>query len=123
MVYFLQETLRIPWMQDFRLDGGEYVIQYVPEKGDAIVMDSQMSCHYKFGIISCNSDGAALHIQPSAAGPDRFQVFTTTSIHINALVGGGGSWKGARHSTTNSTPSMTGEDRPLAGRHSGIAER
>ena len=94
VVYFLQETLRIPWMQDFRLDGGEYVIQYVPEKGDAIVMDSQMSCHYKFGIISCNSDGAALHIQPSAAGPDRFQVFTTTSIHINALVGGGGSWKG-----------------------------
>jgi hypothetical protein len=94
VVYFLNETLRIPWMQDFRLDGGEYVIQYNPKQGDAIVMDSQMSCHYKFGIISSNSEGAVLRIQPAAVGPDRFQVFTTTNIHINALVGGGGSWMG-----------------------------
>jgi len=94
VVYCLHTTLRIPWMQDFRLDGGEYVIQYLPKQGDAICMDSQMSCNYKFGIISSNSDGAALRIQPAAIGPDRFQVFTTTAIHINALVGGGGSWKG-----------------------------
>jgi len=94
VVYFLHETLRIPWMQDFRLDGGEYVIQYTPTQGDAIVMDSQMSCHYKFGILASNADAAVLRLQPTSVGPDRFQVFTTTNIHINALVGGGGSWMG-----------------------------
>jgi len=94
VVYFLHETLQIPWMQDFRLDGGEYVIQYTPRHGDAIVMDSQMSCHYKFGILASNSDAAVLRLQPASVGPDRFQVFTTTNIHINALVGGGGSWMG-----------------------------
>lgn len=96
VVYFLDTTLRIPWMQDFQLDGGEYVIQYRPQQGDAIVMDSQMSCHYKFGIVSSNSVGAVLRIQPAAIGPDRFQVVTTTVIHINALVGGGGAWKGGK---------------------------
>jgi len=96
VVYFLDTTLRIPWLQDFRLDGGEYVIQYRPSQGDAIVMDSQMSCHYKFGIISSNSAGAVLRIQPAAIGPDRFQVVTTTTIHVNALVGGGGAWKGGK---------------------------
>jgi hypothetical protein len=96
VVYFLDETLRIPWMQDFQLGGGEYVIQYRPQKGDAIVIDSQMSCHYKFGIISSSSNGAVLRIQPAAIGPDQFQVFTTTFIHINALVGGGGAWKGGK---------------------------
>ncbi|MEZ6047563.1 MAG: hypothetical protein R3C11_18675 [Planctomycetaceae bacterium] len=88
------ETLRIPWMQDFRIDGGEYVIQYRPETGDAITIDSAMSCHYKFGIISSNSNGAVMKIQPASEGPDRFHVFTTTTIHINALVGGGGAWLG-----------------------------
>ncbi len=96
VVYYLDVTLRIPWMQDFQLDGGEYVIQYRPREGDAVVMDSQMSCHYKFGIISSNSAGAVLRIQPTAIGPDRFQVVTTTNIHINALVGGGGAWKGGK---------------------------
>lgn len=94
VVYFLHETLQIPWMQDFRLDGGEYVIQYTPRHGDAIVMDSQMSCHYKFGILASNSDAAVLRLQPASVGPDQFQVFTTTNIHINAVVGGGGSWMG-----------------------------
>ncbi|MCA9040514.1 MAG: hypothetical protein KDA65_09230 [Planctomycetaceae bacterium] len=94
VVYFLDETLRIPWMQDFRIDGGEYVIQYRPTHGDAITIDSAMSCNYKFGIISSNSDGPVFRIKPASEGPDRFQVFTTTQIHINALVGGGGAWLG-----------------------------
>ena len=96
VVYFLNETLRIPWMQDFRLDGGEYVIHYRKSSGDAIVIDSQMSCHLKFGLVASNADGAVIRIRPRSKGPDRFSVFTATVLHVNALVGGGGAWKGGK---------------------------
>ncbi|MAT13778.1 MAG: hypothetical protein CMJ46_00730 [Planctomyces sp.] len=94
VLYFLDETLRIPWMQDFRIDGGEYVIHYRPPSGDAVVIDSAMSCNYKFGIIASNSNGSVLRIQPTTEGPDRFKVFCCTMIQVNALVGGGGAWMG-----------------------------
>lgn len=94
VVYFLDQTLQIPWMQNFRLDGGHYVIQYNPKVGDAIVMDSQMSCSYRFGLIVSNGDGAVLRVKPTTAGPDRFQVVTSTELIVNALVGGGGAWPG-----------------------------
>jgi hypothetical protein len=94
VVYFLHETLRIPWMQDFRLDGGHYVIQYTPKKGDAVVINSQMSCAYRFGLIVSNGDGAVVRLQPQSIGPDRFRVITSTEFIFNALVGGGGAWPG-----------------------------
>lgn len=91
-VYTLEETLRIPWMQDFRCDGGEAVLQYTRPTGDAIVMDSQMSCVYKFGLIVLQegkADGACLRIKPITAGPDRLVGVVTCRIAVNALVGGG----------------------------------
>jgi len=94
VVYVLHETLRIPWMQDFHCDGGHCVIQYVPTSGDAVVMDSQMSCFYRFGLIVSNADGAVLRLAPTTPGPDNFTVLTTTELHVNALVGGGGAWPG-----------------------------
>jgi hypothetical protein len=94
VVYGLDETLRIPWMQDFRLDGGHYVLNYNPKKGDAVVIDSQMSCSYRFGLVVSNSDGAVVRIGPSSAGPDRFRVVTSTEFVFNAIVGGGGAWPG-----------------------------
>lgn len=93
-VYNLAETLRIPWMQDFHCDGGHAVIQYNPRDGDAVVIDSQMSCYFRFGLIVSNSDGAVVRLAPTSAGPDRFRVITTTEFHFNALVGGGGAWPG-----------------------------
>src|SRR4030067_2671112 len=34
VAYRLDETLHVPWMQQFRLDGGEYQIHYTPREGD-----------------------------------------------------------------------------------------
>jgi hypothetical protein len=92
VVYFLHETLHIPWLQDFHCDGGHYVIQYTPKKGDAVVFDSQMSCYFRFGLIASNGDGAVVRMRPDTAGPDRFKVITTSEFYFNGLVGGGGAW-------------------------------
>ncbi len=94
VVYVLNETLRIPWMQDFRLDSGHCVIHYAPVTGDAVVFDSQMSCAYRFGLIVSMADGAVVRLAPTTAGPDRFRVITSSEFHFNALVGGGGAWPG-----------------------------
>lgn len=94
VVYHLHETLRVPWMQNFRLDSGHCVLNYTRTSGDAVVFDSQMSCAYRFGIIVSLSDGAVVRLQPVTAGPDRFKVITSTEFVFNALVGGGGAWPG-----------------------------
>ncbi|MFV2070375.1 MAG: hypothetical protein ACC645_25700, partial [Pirellulales bacterium] len=101
VVYLLHETLRIPWMQDFRLDSGHCVIHYARPRGDAVVFDSQMSASYRFGLIVSVSDGAVVRLKPTTAGPDRFRVITATDFHFNALVGGGGAWPGGQpHQST-----------------------
>jgi len=94
IVYVLHETLHVPWMQDFRLESGHAVIHYAQRSGDAVVIDSQMSCAYRFGLIVSVSNGAVVRLSPTTAGPDRFKVITSTDFHFNALVGGGGAWPG-----------------------------
>ncbi len=94
VVYNLHETLRVPWMQDFRLDSGHCVLNHTPKTGDAVVFDSQMSCSYRLGLIVSQSDGAVVRLRPETAGPDRFKVITSTELVFNALVGGGGAWPG-----------------------------
>ena len=94
VVYNLHETLRVPWMQNFRLDSGHCVLNYTPRTGDAVVFDSQMSCAYRLGLIVSMSDGAVVRMRPTTAGPDRFKVITSTEFVFNALVGGGGAWPG-----------------------------
>jgi hypothetical protein len=89
VVYHIQETIRIPWFQDFRLDGGEYVINLDKNTGDAIVIDSQMSCRFKFGLIVAPTDGAVVRIKPETKGPDDFIVTTASTFEFNAIVGGG----------------------------------
>ncbi len=88
-VYFIQETLRVPWFQDFRLDGGEYVIQYTPTSGDAVVFDSLMSCRIKLGLVVAQTDGAVIRFKPETKGPDNFSVITASVFEFNAAVGGG----------------------------------
>ena len=94
VVYVLHETLRVPWMQDFRLESGHCVIHHAARSGDAVVFDSQMSCAYRWGLIVTVSEGAVVRLAPTTAGPDRFRVITSTDFHFNALVGGGGAWPG-----------------------------
>jgi hypothetical protein len=94
VVYHLNQTLRVPWMQNFRLDSGHCVLNYTPKTGEAVVFDSQMSCSYRFGLIVSNSSGAVVRMTPTTPGPDRFRVITSTEFVFNALVGGGGAWPG-----------------------------
>lgn len=110
VVYFLHETLHIPWMQNFRADSGHCVIHYAKKTGDAVVIDSQMSCSYRFGLIVSESSGATVRLQPSSAGPDRFKVITSTDFYFNALVGGGGAWPGGE-----AYNSELDQDRPWVG--------
>ncbi|WP_165227885.1 hypothetical protein [Aquisphaera insulae] len=94
VVYNLDETLRVPWMQNARVDGGHAVLNYTKRTGDAVVFDSQMSGSYRFGLIVSASDGAVVRMAPTTAGPDGFRVITSCEFVFNALVGGGGAWPG-----------------------------
>lgn len=88
VVYTLTETLRIPWTQDFRLDGGQAVIQN-NGPGDAIVFDSQMSSWFKFGLVVSASPGTVVRLRPETVGPDNFKVITACRFEFGAIVGAG----------------------------------
>jgi hypothetical protein len=85
-IYLLHETLRVPWSQDMKVDGGNYLLQYLPTTGDAVVIDSQMNCRYKFGLIVTEADGAAVRIQPHTPGPDDMVVVVGCVFDFSALV-------------------------------------
>ena len=78
-IYALEETLRVPWSQDFRLDGGNYLLSYAPDSGHAIHFDSQMNCRYKYGLIGSRSQDAVVAIRPETPGPDDF-ICVTASV-------------------------------------------
>jgi len=93
VAYRLDQTLHVPWMQDWRLDGGEYVLSYSGRQGDAVVIDSQMNCRLKFGlIVSEKSDGAVVRIGPASKGPDGFCCCVASTLEFNGLVGAGDVW-------------------------------
>jgi hypothetical protein len=85
-VYHLKETLRIPWSQDFRLDGGNYVLNYEKKTGVALHIDSQMSCKYKFGLIVSESKDPVVAVKPENAGPDNFRAIVTSDFEFVAPV-------------------------------------
>ena len=85
-VYTLDETLRIPWSQDFRMDGGNYVLQYRGTTGHAVTIDSQMNCRYKLGLIVSGSPDAAVAVRPVTPGPDDFGVITASVFDFSAIV-------------------------------------
>jgi hypothetical protein len=87
-VYVLNETLRVPWSQDFRLDGGNYLLAYQKTTGHAIHIDSQMNCRYKFGIVTSPSRDAAVCIRPETPGPDDFVVVTASVLDFAAVCSG-----------------------------------
>ncbi len=91
--YQLQETLRIPWNQNWRLDGGEYWLTYAGESGDGVVIDSQMNCRIKLGVVvNSRSPGAVVRICPTSKGPDNFRCAVASTFQFNALVGAGDVW-------------------------------
>ncbi len=85
-IYRLEETLRIPWSQDFRLDGGNYLLHYTGDSGPAVHIDSQMNCRYKFGLITSNAPGPVVCIKPELPGPDDFTVITASIFDFSCVV-------------------------------------
>lgn len=84
-IYNVSETIRVPATQDFRIDGGLYVLNWTgpaddPSK-DLMLIDSTMNGEYHFGIFVYGGAGAAMHIRPEHPVPvDNFVTFIETSI-------------------------------------------
>ena len=87
-IYHIDTTINVPPAQDFRIDGGVYVINF---KGpdptvDAMRIDSAMNCDYLFGIIVYGGSGAGLRIKPENPVPiDGFPVVVESKIHSQGI--------------------------------------
>lgn len=86
-IYHVSDTIRIPATQDFRIDGGVYVLNWTgPADRDLLVIDSGMDCHYTFGILVYGGLGAALRVKPETPVPiDKFAVFTDSDIRASSI--------------------------------------
>jgi hypothetical protein len=86
-IYHVADTIRIPATQDFRIDGGVYVVNWIgPAEKDLLVVDSGMDCHYTFGILVYGGLGAALRIKPENPVPiDKFAVFVDSEIRASSI--------------------------------------
>jgi len=86
-IYHVSETIRIPATQDFRIEGGVYVVNWTgPGEKDLILVDSGMDCHYTFGILVYGGKGAALRVRPENPVPiDNFAVFVDSDIRASSI--------------------------------------
>jgi len=91
--YTLHETLHIPWNQNWRLDGGEYWLSYGGATGDAVVIDSQMNCHIKLGlVVGSRTPDNVIRIYPTSKGPDKLCCVVASTFELNGAVGAGDVW-------------------------------
>ena len=86
-VYFLNKTLVIPPAQDFRIDGGESVINYNPLTGNAITINSCEDCHFRFGVVvTGGSDAAAVAFDPTQPTEvDGIRVVTDSTFRFSSI--------------------------------------
>ena len=85
-VYVVEETIHVPWSQDFTLTGGNYVLSYTGATGSAVVIDSQMNCRYHFGLVTSRSPDPVVLLRPERAGPDDFVVITASVFDFACAV-------------------------------------
>jgi hypothetical protein len=91
--YALDETLHVPWNQNWRLDGGEYWLSYSGASGDAVVIDSQMNCHIKLGlVVGPRTPDNVIRIYPTTKGPDNLCCVVASTFDLNGVVGAGDVW-------------------------------
>ncbi len=86
-VYNIQETIHVPPAQDFRIDGGVYVLNWVgSQDSDLMEIDSSMNCEYHFGIMVYGGKKAGLRVHPAGPVPvDHFAVCVETHIEMEGL--------------------------------------
>ena len=74
-IYHVEDTVHIPPMQNFYLDGGDYIItapQEVFPKGKAVVLiDTQMNSNFKLGHVINGGTGTAIRVATVNPGPDQ----------------------------------------------------
>jgi hypothetical protein len=87
VVFNTATTINFPPAQDFRIDGGVYVINYVgPTNLDCVVIDSAMNCDYTLGIIVYGGAQAGLRIKPVNNVPiDGFPVVIESVIRSQGI--------------------------------------
>jgi hypothetical protein len=59
-------------------------LSYERKTGNAVHIDSQMSCKYKFGLITSSSKDATVAIRPETEGPDNFCTVVTSDFEFVA---------------------------------------
>jgi hypothetical protein len=81
-IYHVQDTIRFPPAQDFKVDGGVYVVNWTgPADRDLMVIDSCMNCEIHLGILVYGGFEAALRVRPERPVPiDGFPVVVETWI-------------------------------------------
>ncbi|MFH1568883.1 MAG: hypothetical protein ABIL09_12870 [Gemmatimonadota bacterium] len=87
-IYHVDTTVRVPPAQDFRIDGGVYVINFrgPDPAADAFVIDSAMNCEYHLGIIVYGGTGAGLRVRPERPVPiDGFPVVVETRVQSQGI--------------------------------------
>lgn len=87
-IYHIDDTITVPAAQDFRIDGGIYVINFKgPDPSvDAVRIDSAMNCEYRLGLIVYGGTGAGLRIKPEKPVPiDGFPVVIETQINSQGI--------------------------------------
>ena len=90
-VYFVHAPITIPATQDFRIDGGESVINYSPPRGDLLTIDSCEDCHYRFGLLVTGArGGCAVRFRPLHPTPiDGITVITDSSFRFSSIATAG----------------------------------
>lgn len=87
-IYHIEDTIRFPPAQDFRVDGGVFVINFRgadPSK-DAVRIDSAMNCEYHLGLVVYGGHGAAVRIKPERPVPiDGFPVVIETQVFSQGI--------------------------------------
>lgn len=89
-VYNISVPIHIPATQDFRIDGGVYVLNWSGPADDPaqdlMVIDSAMNAEYHFGIFVYGGAGAAMRVRPENPVPiDGFPVMIETEIKSQGL--------------------------------------
>ena len=86
-IYHIKETIRFPAAQDFRVDGGVYVLNWQgPADQDLLFLDSAMNCEYHLGILVYGGRSAALRIKPEKPVPvDGFPAWVESQIFSQGI--------------------------------------
>lgn len=86
-IYHIRETIRFPAAQNFRVDGGVYVLNWEGAADeDLLVLDSAMNCEYHLGILVYGGKGAALRVRAEKPVPvDGFPAWIESQVFCQTI--------------------------------------